>query len=411
MRFLHTADIHLGKRFNDVSLIEDQRYIMNQILQIAIEENVDAIIIAGDIYQKSMPSEEAMEIFDAFTTKAAAQNIKVFAISGNHDSDVRVSYMASLMKNSGVYISEKFDGRLQQILLKEDGTVCDGENSQADMVISLMPFLKPVDVRPFYPEKEIHTYEDAIKAVLNGSHIDTNKTNILVAHQFISGCSISDSEEFAIGGLDNISAELFADFDYVALGHLHGPQKAGREEVRYSGSPLKYSFSEVNHKKSVTIVDVASKPSPDGQEGETSPAGQGGETSPAGQVGTPVQHRQVQLNPLRDVRVIKDEMSKILAMNPSDDYVHIILTDELVDPDARRNLQISFPNMLRFSVENSKTAMTEEITPVEDVEDIPIQQLFERFYKQMNGGAEPGAEHMEALEKILAEMEGRHETN
>lgn len=398
MRFLHTADIHLGKRFNDVNLIEDQRYIMNQILDIAIQEQADAIIIAGDIYQKSMPSEEAMEIFDAFITKAVSQNIKIFAISGNHDSDVRVSYMASLMKNSGVYISEKFEGKLQQIFLKADGTVCEAEEggaacscNQADIVVSLMPFLKPVDVRKFYPEEEIHTYEDAIKAVLNGSGVDTSKVNILVAHQFISGCSISDSEEFAIGGLDNISAELFNQFDYAALGHLHGPQKAGREEVRYSGSPLKYSFSETNHKKSVTIVDIVPES--------------------AIQRKPLVQYRQILLQPLRDVRVIKDEMTKVLAMNPSEDYVHIILTDELVDPDARRNLQISFPNMLRFSVENSKTAMTEEIVPAEDVEDIPIQNLFERFYKQMNGGNPPNQEHMEVLEKILAEMENSHETN
>lgn len=382
MRFLHTADIHLGKRFNDVSLIEDQRYIMNQILDIAAQEQVDAIIIAGDIYQKSMPSEEAMEIFDAFITKATEQSKKVFAISGNHDSDVRVSYMASLMKNSGVYLSEKFNGSLQQIYLTEEGTVCNSNCSEAKIVINLLPFLKPVDVRPFYPEIEIHTYEDAIQAVLDGSQIDKSKTNILIAHQFISGCSISDSEEYAIGGLDNISAVIFSDFDYVALGHLHGPQQAGRDEVRYSGSPLKYSFSEVNHKKSVTIVDITSKS---------------------------ISFEQVLLNPLHDVRIIKEQLSEILRMDPSDDYVHITLTDELVDPDARRHLQVSFPNMLRFSVENSKSSLTEDVKPMENVEDMPIDKLFSDFYRHMNGDCEPSEEHMEILGQILAEMEDSHE--
>lgn len=377
MRFLHLADLHIGKRFNDVSLIEDQQYILTQITEIVRQQRVDAVLIAGDIYQKSAPSGEAMALFDEFLAELAEAGIHVYIISGNHDSDQRISYFSALVKEAGIYVSRTFDGTLQQY------TVCD---EYGELCISLLPFLKPVQVRKLYPEESIETYEDAVKVVLAHSRIDPSCRNILLAHQFITGAATSDSEELAIGGLDQISAAVFDNFDYVALGHLHGPQRISRETLRYAGSPLKYSFSEARHHKSVTLVEM-------GEKGR-------------------IEIQLLPLTPLREVREMKGELAEILAMEPSDDYVHVTVTDELVPPDALRDVQLTFPNLLKFSISNSRTQAEQQVSPEEILQQQSMEELFEDFYRYMNADVPPTEEHEKIFRQILTELEGAdHETD
>ena len=235
MRFLHIADLHLGKQMNDVTLLPDQEYILHQILSVAENERADAVLIAGDVYQRSSPQAEAMALLDRFISRLAEQGRQVFIISGNHDSAQRISYFSSLIKASGVYVTEAFDGRLQSVALRD---------REGEIIIWMLPFLRPSQVKRHLPEKKITTYQDAVEAVLRQTPIDPKKRNILLCHQFITGCETSDSEERAVGGLDNIDASVFDAFDYVALGHIHKPQKVRRDTLRYAGSPLKYSFSE-----------------------------------------------------------------------------------------------------------------------------------------------------------------------
>ena len=250
MRFLHISDLHLGKRLNDISLLDDQIDALGQIVRMAVTEKADAVLIAGDVYQKSSPQGEAIAVFNDFVTELVKNNIKVFVISGNHDSQQRVSYFSALVRDRGVFIGEEFEGTLQQITMQDE---------YGEIVVSLLPFVKPIVVKRFFPEDVISTYQQAVEAVLRRSPIDKSKRNILMCHQFITGAELSESEEFAVGGLDNIDASIFSDFDYVALGHIHKPQRAGSDTIRYAGSPLKYSFSEVNHKKSAALIDLGAK--------------------------------------------------------------------------------------------------------------------------------------------------------
>ncbi len=238
MKLIHIADLHIGKRMNDISLLEDQKYALQQVVQVSADEKADAVLISGDVYDKAAPQSDAMALFDDFLTQLVSLGIKVFIISGNHDSDARISYFSSLIKHVGVYASEKFEGKLQQIAL---------EDEYGEIVINLLPFIKPANVRGFYESKKITTYQDAVVAVLENSCVDAKKRNVLLCHQFITGAEVCDSEIFAVGGLDNINASVFDAFDYVALGHIHKPQRILRDTMRYSGSLLKYSFSEANN--------------------------------------------------------------------------------------------------------------------------------------------------------------------
>ena len=244
MKFLHTADLHIGKQLNDVSFLEDQRHILGQIASLAEQERVDAVLVAGDVYQKSSPPAEAMTLFNDFVTRLVRAGIRLFAISGNHDSDQRISYFSELIRASGVYVSERFEGSVQTIPM---------EDEYGPINICMLPFLRPAQVRRFHPDDKIASYQDAMRAVLMHSPVDARERNILLCHQFITGAERSDSEEASVGGLDNIDAELFDDYDYVALGHIHRPQQLLRSTLRYAGSPLKYSFSEVDHRKSVAL--------------------------------------------------------------------------------------------------------------------------------------------------------------
>ena len=373
MKFLHIADLHIGKKLNDINLLEDQIFALEQIVNAAVSKGVDAVFIAGDIYDKPSPQGEAMAVFDDFITKLCKNDIKIFAISGNHDSRQRISYFSGILKNSGVYFSENFSGKLQQITVNDE---------YGEVVINLLPFIKPFNIKKYYPDEDIKTYEDAVKIVLENSHIDKKKRNILLCHQFITGAEICDSEELAVGGLDNISAAVFDKFDYVALGHIHKPQKIGRETLRYSGSLLKYSFSEATHKKSFVLGEIKRK-------GD-------------------IEISKIPIELKREVREVSGTMDEIMAMKYSEDYVKITLFDEFLSPDARVTVSTVFPNMMSFSVKNSKTKEDILVTDGKSIKNKTTTELFCDFYSLQNNGVMPCKQHIDIVEGILKELEDEH---
>ncbi len=370
MKFLHIADLHLGKQMNDLSLLDDQEAVLQQILRIAEDERIDAVLIAGDVYQRSAPQAEAMALFDRFVSRLAEEGRKVFVISGNHDSALRLSYFSSLVKEAGVFVTETFSGELQHVTLRDQ----DG-----DVTVWMMPFLRPAQVKRALPEEKINSYQDAVKAVLRHADADFSKRNVLMCHQFILGCQVCDSEELSVGGLDHIDGAVFDGFDYVALGHIHGPQKVLRDTMRYAGSPLKYSFSEANHKKSVTVAELREK-------GD-------------------VQVRTVPLYPLRDVRLIEGKLDEIMQTPYCEDYVWITIRDELPPPDAKVTLTVNFPNMLKFSVVNSRTKYDLDVKAAEEMESKTVAELFSDFYRLQNNDQLPGEKHMQVLGQVIRELE------
>lgn len=358
MKFLHISDLHIGKRVHEFSMIEDQKYILNQILNIAKDSRADGVLIAGDIYDKTVPSAEAVQLFDRFLTGLADLNKKVFAISGNHDSAERIAFGAHLMSRSDVYVSPVYDGTVSKITL-EDG--------YGKLHVHLLPFLKPASVRHALEGKTDgalpESYQDAVQAAVERISADCGERNILVAHQFVTGAGRCESEEVMVGGLDNIDAGLFDAFDYVALGHIHSPQSVGRETVRYCGTPLKYSFSEAKQTKSVTIVELREK----------------------GQISIDT----VPLVPLHDMRQIRGTYLEVTARSfyertDTEDYIGVTLTDEEDVPDGMQKLRIIYPNLMRLEYDNSRTRQSREIEAVKDVEQKTGAELFAEFYELQN---------------------------
>ena len=372
MKFFHISDLHIGKYLNGYSLKENQMRILDQIVAYAEKIHPDAVLIAGDIYDKSAPSGEAYMMFDRFLDQISEirPEIPVLIIAGNHDSPERVAYLGELLEKSGVTVSRKFDGSLQWVSM---------EDEHGRLNVYLLPYVKASTIRPFFPDREILSCEDGVRAILEQTPMALSGRNILVCHQFITGAEPGGSEELSVGGLDSVSAELFDAFDYVAMGHIHGAQKLRRETVRYSGSPLKYSFSEAGHTKSVVIVDVE-------------------------ELGN-VQVRKVPLILPREMWEIRGTMEELLAHPVTDDYVRVVLTDEEVAPDARFTLQVNFPNMMRFAVENSRTMMEMEIEPVDIAEDKSPLELFEAFYRMQNGGMEPDGRRLTIVKEILEKLQ------
>lgn len=363
MKLVHLSDLHLGKRVNEFSMIEDQEYILIQIINKIDEIKPDAVIIAGDIYDKSVPSEDAVRLWDDFLSKLAKRRLEVYAISGNHDSAVRFAQNSRIIDQAGIHLSPAYDGKLMHFTISDEYSEKSG-----DVNLYMLPFIKPAIVRSFYPEEEIKDYTDAVRVALeyadgNSSHLDPAKRNILVAHQFVTGAERCESEEITVGGLDNVDASVFEDFDYVALGHIHGPQKVKRDTIRYSGTPLKYSFSEKDHHKSLTVVTVKEK-------GE-------------------VQIELVPFEPLRDLRQIRgtyEELSdkRNYEGTKTDDYIHAVLTDEEDIPDAIGKLRIIYPNLMKLSYDNKRTRENREIGAATEVEQKSPIELFEEFYEKQN---------------------------
>ena len=354
MKFIHLSDLHLGKRVNEFSMIEDQKYILLQTINIIDDEKPDAVIIAGDIYDKSIPSEEAMLLFDDFLLRLSKRNISVFVISGNHDSSVRLSDHSKLIVNQGIYLSPVYDGTLKPVSM---------EDEYGEINVYMLPFIKPVVVKQYFSDEEILSYTDAVRVAIKHMNVDCNKRNVLVAHQFVLGAATCESEEHIVGGLDSVSSDVFDCFDYVALGHIHGKQYIGRETVRYCGTLLKYSFSEKNHVKSVTVVDIKEK-------GD-------------------IDIREVMLTPKRDLREIKGSYEDITNRKNYegtnvDDYVHIVLTDEEDVIDAIGKLRTIYPNIMKLSYDNKRTRENNVLTEAGAIEEKSPLELFEDFYSMQN---------------------------
>ena len=367
MRLLHISDLHLGKRVNEYSMLEDQAHILDQIVTIAKEEKVEGVLIAGDVYDKPVPPAEAVKLLDSLLSSFADRNIPVFFISGNHDSKDRLAFGAELFKKSGVYMAA--EGFLEKV---------DWKDEHGDLTIWLMPFLKPAQVRSVYPEKDIQTYTDAVRAVLEEADLDPATRNILVAHQFVAGAVQCESEEVSIGGLDQVDVSVFDGFEYVALGHLHRPQSVTRETVRYCGTPLKYSFSEVHDQKSVTIVELKEK----------------GETA----------IKTVPLTPLRDMKELKGTYLQLTSRpfyetQEREAYYHITLTDEEDVMDAIGKLRMVYPNLMKLDYDNQRVRAQAHYDEIEAVEQKRPEDVVAEFYQMING-----APLSKAQKKLVEEM-------
>lgn len=399
MKFIHISDLHLGKNLNGYSLIDDQKYILNEILKIADDEKIDGVFISGDVYDKSVSSVEAVKLLDSFLQKLVERDLYIFIISGNHDSAERLAFGNKMFERANIFISSVFDGNVPRPITVEK----HGERVN----VYLLPFIKPVNVRIAYPDEKIETYTDAIRSCIDKMVIDKNETNILLTHQAVMGAERCDSENKfqTVGGTDIVSADVFDDFDYVALGHIHTPQNVcgdlpkegfttceqtsseskGRENpsngvcrVRYCGTPLKYSFSEAKRDKSVTVVDI-------------------------------LENKKINvytrpLKPLRDMVELRgtyDELTYREFYKDTtycEDYVHITLTDEQDVYDAKNKLQTIYHNLMTLDYDNSRTKrFNEPLT--EFVESASPGELFEQFFIDRNG-----REMTDEQKKILDEL-------
>lgn len=371
MRFLHLSDLHLGKRVNEFSMLEDQAYILKEILNIIDEQKVEAVLIAGDVYDKVIPSAEAVRLLDDFLTRIAARELPVFLISGNHDSAERVAFGSRLMSSRQIYLSPVFESDVEPVTISD---------RYGEINIYMLPFVKPSLVKRVYPEEEIITYQDAVNAAVQHMQIDTDKRNVLLAHQFVIGAARCDSEELSVGGVDDVDASIFDGFDYVALGHLHGPQKIGKETVRYSGTPLKYSFSEANQKKAAVIVDVEEK----------------------GKINI----QQIPLVPKHDMREIRGTYMEVTALDfykdmKTDDYLHITLTDEEDIPDAIGKLRTIYPNIMKLSYDNLRTRAAGTVRGTAEVEEKSPMELLKEFYEMQNN--QPMTDEQEEIARGMME--------
>jgi len=374
MRILHLADLHLGKNMNGFSLIEDQHYILEQILSIVETHQTEAVLIAGDVFDKAMPSAEAVKLLDDFLSGLTEKNQKVFMISGNHDSAQRIAYGGQIMKKADVYVSPVFRG------IPEPVTLTD---AWGKLNIYLLPFIRPAVVRTVFSKEkqeqteqekidqeqtedqstEIQSYQAAVEYVIRQIKLDLGSRNVLVAHQFLTNAKPSESEEFSVGGMENIDASLFGSFDYTALGHIHRAQKVWQETIRYAGTPLKYSFSEAGQQKSVTLVDLEEKGK--------------------------VQISEIPLTPFRDCREVHGSYMEVTAREQyqqknTQDFVHVILTDEEEIFQAVSKLRLIYPNLMKLDYDNSRTRQNRMISaPLEEMSRSPMD-LFEEFYELQN---------------------------
>ena len=377
MKLMHLADLHLGKRVNGFSMMEDQEYILNRILEIMEEEQPDGLLIAGDVYDKTIPPAEAVRLMDDFLTAAAAKHVPVFLISGNHDSAERVAFGHQLMQGSGIWLSPVYDGTIRHHTL---------EDRWGEVNIYLIPFLRPSVVRSFFPDAEIGDYTDALRTIVEGLQLDTSQRNVVLAHQFVTAAGAlpetCDSEQLSVGGLDRVDGSVFSPFDYTALGHLHGPQRVGSETIRYAGSPLKYSFSELHQKKSVTVAELREK-------GDT-------------------EIRQIPLQPRREMTELRGTFEEILAEarqkgEPRTDYYHMILTDETDVVDALSRLREYYPNIMLLDYDNRRTRSQKEVEQLDRVEERTPGELFAALYEQQNG-QEMNPEQKKYLDGLIREI-------
>lgn len=375
MKLVHLSDLHIGKRVNEYSMIDDQAYILNEIIDIIDEKKPDGVIIAGDVYDKPIPSAEAVQLFDDFLFKLLNRKIHVFIISGNHDSPERLAFGSRIM-NEKIHIAQVYNGCVKPVELTDD---------YGKVNVYMLPFVKPVNVRSCFPDEEINSYDDAVSFAVKNMNINFDERNVLVTHQFVTGANRCESEEISVGGSDNIDASIFDEIDYVALGHIHGPQNIGCERIRYCGSPLKYSFSETNHKKSVTLVELKEKNN--------------------------IKIETIPLIPRCDMKEIKgkyeDLTKKSFYENTSynTDYVHITLTDEEDIPDAVIKLRTIYHNLMRLDYDNKRTRNMSLINTSESVENKSPFDLFSEFYREQNG-SKMKEEQIDYIQSLIEKIWG-----
>lgn len=382
MKVLHISDLHIGKRVNGMSMLDDQRYILRQILDIAEKRQVSVLLIAGDVYDKASPSAEAVTVFDAFLTDAVAAGLRVLAIPGNHDSAERIAYAQGLLEKQGVCLPPVYAGEVERVEL---------EDEHGPVEFWLLPFLKPGDVRRFFPDEEIgDDYSAALRAVLGACAIDQGKRNVVLSHQLVTAYGAAPDradDEIKLGGMDNVDVSVYDAFDYVALGHVHRPQRVGRDTVRYSGSPLKYSFSEARYGKSVALVEL-------------------GEKKPGDDVGECVSFELIPLVPLHDVREVRGTLADVLAMGAESDYLHITLSDEHPQLDAMAKIHEVFPNAMMLDYDNVTVLIdrpqTQQLTA--DPDSMDTLELFGAFYESQVGNPLDD-EQQDFARKLIAKVE------
>ncbi|WP_250674827.1 exonuclease SbcCD subunit D [Paraclostridium ghonii] len=376
MKIIHTSDWHIGKIVNEFSMIEDQKYILNKLIDLVEKENPQVLIIAGDIYDRSIPPVEAIELLnDTFSNLIIDKKIKILAISGNHDGGERLSFGNKILEKNGLYIAGRDNELYRHIVLK------DGDKN---VNFYLVPYKDPALTRKILDEKEIKSHNDAMESVIYKIKEEMNQQeiNILVGHGYvtmqrndaiecvenkyeIANLETSDSERpLSIGGTDLIDGNIFDDFDYVALGHLHGRQKIGREEIKYSGSLLKYSFSEVNQKKGVYVLDINNDE-------------------------INIDFRM--LKPLRDLRVIKGKIEDIIdeardLEEGKEDYIQAVLTDdgEIINPMEK--LRSVYPNTMLITRERKREFSEDKTSAKGEYKRKSKLELFKEFYEDLGNG-------------------------
>ena len=389
MKFLHLADLHIGKRVCEHSMLDEQVFILREILGIVCEEHPDAVLIAGDVYDKSVPSAEAVAVLDEFLVKLAATGTRVFVLSGNHDSAERIAFGGRLMKGMGVYMSPVYQGEFAPVTLNDE---------MGEVDLWMLPFVRPADVRATLESEEerdaVTDYTSAMRMAISRMKFTEGRRNVLVAHQFVTGAERSESEE-NVGGLDNVDASVFEKFDYVALGHIHKPQNVAKDSdgavrARYSGTPLKYSLSEAAHKKSVTVVEL-------------------GEAGDAGMRAS-LQVREIPLKPMHDVREIRGTFAELVSPEfrnaqiaegkSLEDFIYVKLTDENDVPDAAQKLRGIYPNLMMLDYDNERTRHQQVAVGVEAVEKKSPMELFGEFFEEMTH-REMNAEESEFVQSIV----------
>lgn len=354
MKIMHLSDLHIGKKVNEYSMLQDQIYILKEILRIIDNQKVETVIIAGDVYDRSLPPNEALELFDEFLYQLSSRNVNVFVISGNHDSPERISYGGRMMTENKIFLSPVYDGNVKPITLNDD---------YGEVNFYLLPFVRPADIRRYFPDENIENYTDAVKVAIDNMNVDFSERNILVTHQFVTGAELSESEDIIVGGTDNVSGEVFDGFDYVALGHIHREQTVGKDNIRYCGTPLKYSFSEAKNIKSVTILDFNDKGN--------------------------IEYSKIPLTPFRDMREIRGTYYELTLKSSyestnAEDYLHITLTDEEDIPDAIGKLRSIYPNIMKLDYDNLRTRGSGTVDAIENIESKSPFELFADLFKQQN---------------------------
>lgn len=356
MKLIHLSDLHLGKRVNEFSMIEDQKYILARILDVIDSEKPDAVLIAGDVYDRAVPAADAVGLLDEFLVALSGRSVPVLLISGNHDSAERLSFASRLVRRSHVYIAPVYNGNVTPVTLED-------EHGQVDFY--LLPFIKPIHVRLLFPDEEISSCTEALASAISHMNVDPARRSVLVTHQFVTGAERSESEEISVGGSDNVDASVFDPFDYVALGHIHGPQEIGSPRLRYCGTPLKYSFSEAKHQKSVTVVELGVKGS--------------------------LSVHTVPLRPLRDMIELRGPYDEVVSQEfykklDREAYYRITLTDEDDVPDAMMKLRIIYRNLMRLDYDNRRTRGEGQVAPEDATERQSPLAVFSTFYEQQNNG-------------------------